>query len=151
MLVVFRNGTASPTSVNQAFVNIGSAVGGVEFGLDGATERLILLKSNILPMFTGATAINNTTSYNIASLTYDTSGNGIIYLNGVSDVSGTNLQTFTNNGQITISSRTDDTEYFMGHIAEVIIYTRSLPVSDLQLVECYLSKRYAISVPFTCS
>lgn len=151
VLVVFRNGTPSPSGVNQAFVNIGSAVGGVEFGVDGGSERLILLKSNILPMFTGVSTITNTGTYYMTSLTYDTSGNGVIYLNGTSDVAGTNLQTFTNSGQITIGSRTDDTEYFKGHIAEVIIYTRSLPVSDRQLLECYLSRRYAISVPFACS
>ena len=151
VLVVFRNGTATPTGVNQAFVNVGSAVGGVEFGLDGATERLILLKSNTLAMFTGVTVISNTTAYNMSTLTYDASGNGIIYLNGASDVSGTNLQTFTNNGQITISGRTDDSEYFKGHIAEVIVFTRSLSAADRQSLECYFSRRYAISVSFACS
>lgn len=150
ILAVFRNGTATPTGVNQALVNVGSAAGGVEFGLDGATERMILLKSNVLAMFTGVTVISNTTAYYITTLTYDTSGNGTIYLNGASDVSGTNLQTFTNSGQITIGGRTDDTEYFKGHIAELIIYTHSLSVSDRQLLECYLSRRYAIGLSFAC-
>lgn len=150
VLVVFRNGTPSSSGVNQAFINIGSAVGGIEFGLDGASERLILLKSNILPMLTGVTVISNTGTYYVTTLTYDTSGNAVIYLNGTNDAAGTNVQTFTNNGQITIGGRTDDTEYFKGHIAEAIVYTRSLSVSDRQSVECYLSRRYAISVPFSC-
>ncbi|MCE9598934.1 MAG: LamG domain-containing protein [Spirochaetia bacterium] len=150
VLAVFRNGTSAPTGVNQALINVGPGVGGVEYALDGASEQLLLLKSNVLPMFVGVSPLTNTTPYRITTLTYDTSGNGIIYLNGATEVSGTNLQTFTNSGQITIGSRTDDTEYFKGHIAEVIVFTRSLSVSDRQSLECYLSKRYAISVSFAC-
>ncbi len=149
VLTVFRNATPS-SAINQAFVNIGSSSGGIEFGLDFTSERLILLKSDLLAVLTGVTTITNTSTYYMTSLTYDTSGNGVIYLNGTSDVTGTNLQTFTNSGQITIGGRTDDTEYFKGHIAEVIIYTRFLSVAERQLLECYLSIRYAISVPFVC-
>lgn len=149
VLTVFRNATPS-SAINQAFVNIGSSSGGIEFGLDFTSERLILLKSDLLAVLTGVTTITNTSTYYMTSLTYDASGNGVIYLNGTSDVTGTNLQTFTNNGQITIGGRTDDTEYFKGHLAEVIVFTHSLSVTDRQLLECYLSRRYAISVPFAC-
>jgi hypothetical protein len=151
VIAVFRNGTSTPSGVNQALVNVGSAVGGVEYAVDGGSERLILLKSNVLPLFTGVTVLTNTTPYHITTTTYDTSGNAAIYLNGTSEASGTNLQVFTNSGQITIGGRTDDTEYFKGHIAEVIVFTRSLSLSDRQSLECYLSRRYANNVPFACT
>lgn len=149
-LVVFRNGAPPPTASHQSLLIIGAASGGIQFALNPASAFLASLKSNSVALFTGVTSNSNTAVFNIGSITYDPGGNDVMYLNGTSDVSGTNVQTFTQDGSLSIGGRNDNSAYFTGHIAEVIIYTRSLSVSDRELLECYLSRRYAISVPFAC-
>ncbi len=151
ILVVFKNGTPSPTGVNQTLVGLGSASGGFQFGLDGATGRLLALKSDILLLFIGVTPITDTSTYYIASVTYDASGNGSIYLNGTSEVNATNLQTLVHQGQVAIGGRYNSTEFLKGHIAEVIVFTSVLSATDRQALECYLAKRYGIGLSFVCN
>lgn len=66
-------------------------------------------------------------------------------------MNATNLQAFVNQGQVAIGARYNSTEFFKGHVAEVIVFTSALPATERQALECYLSVRYNINLSFACN
>lgn len=146
VLTVFRRTVPSGTN---ALVGIGNGSGGFEMRLNA--NPLDVLKANVLGIVSGATAITNTSAAYIGTFTYDVAGNASVFINGTLDGSATNAQVFTlSPAHYTIGAKTDSTEPMEGYIAEVIVFPRAITSAERQLVECYLSRRYAITVPFSC-
>lgn len=145
-------------SVFQRFASSANSV--FSGGLDPAgfqlrtspTDKLEFLNMGVASVLVGVTNLNNFTTPYIGTATYDASGNCALFVNGTLDASALNLVSFTFDaqGSVAVGARAGGSATFNGYIAEVIAYPRAISASDRQLLECYLSKRYAINVPFSC-
>lgn len=145
-------------SVFQRFASSANTIfsGGLDPGgfqlRTSPADKLEFLDMGVASVQVGVTNLNNFTTPYIGTVTYDASGNCSLYENGTLDASSLNLVSFTFDaqGSVAVGARAGGTATFNGYIAEVIAYPRAISASERQLLECYLSKRYAISVPFSC-
>lgn len=98
----------------------------------GASSRALeLLKQNIASMGSSTTLVPLST-WTFVTVTYNSSGQFVYYINGVASGSGTSLQTFTfSNYQIGRKYTTTASEVFNGSIDDVRIYNRVLSQSDM--------------------
>lgn len=102
--------------------------------------------------FTSATAFANSTNYIISTLydgTLAAASRVRVYVNGGLDVTATESSTSIPNyaSNLTIGSlNTGDGRAFGGHIAEVIIFRRSINEAERVIASNYLSAKYDITI-----
>ncbi len=85
----------------------------------------------------------------ISVISADTTNIKSIYLNGNNTVLNSGAAVaLPNMTDLTIGK--NNTNYFVGDIGEIIVFTRALTNSERQSVECYLGKKWGISGP-TCA
>ncbi len=96
---------------------------------------------------TKSASFTNTSTYNIASITYD--GAAVrLFINGVEALgtSGANLGSGTD-GRFTIGRRPNDgTGYMNGSIGEVITFGRTLKSSERIGIEQYLGAKWGVRI-----
>ncbi len=96
---------------------------------------------------TKSVAFTNSSTYNIASITYD--GAAVrLFVNGVEALgtSGGNLGAGTD-GRFTIGRRPNDvTGYMNGYIGEIITFGRTLKINERTNIEQYLSTKWGIPI-----
>jgi hypothetical protein len=94
------------------------------------------------------TATTNTGNWNIVTqLGNFVNGTNILRTNKVQSVSvaaTTGLSTNSTGGPIAAGARGDSLEFMQGYIAEVVCYSKILTATEINLVESYLSSKWAI-------
>ena len=83
--------------------------------------------------------VNNNNSNNITL--YNSNLSGTI---GASDNGAASLN--VSSAGFAIGARTNETAYFTGKIAEILIYDRNLKASEIKSINSYLSKKYKIAL-----
>jgi hypothetical protein len=106
---------------------------------------------NVIALGTGTSTIVSNT-HNIFAVSYINNATSNLFLNGTlifSAIPG--VTAYANNADIGIGKRIAGTEYFNGQIAEVMYYDINLSTPNIQVLQCYLSKKYAITVTHPCN
>jgi hypothetical protein len=120
--------------------------------LDGKTTagRARVNSNGTVVRMNGGTSVDTTgvtsgTTLRIYSVFFNTTNSGM-YINGTSVLSAAN----TGSNSLTalhLGCDASETAFFGGDLAEVIVYAGALSSADREVVETYLSQKYAISVP----
>jgi hypothetical protein len=92
----------------------------------------------------GGSTLNSNTPYSentwvIGGLTYN-NPSGTFYLNGLAD------GTFSRTAASDTTGWRIGSDSLVGDIAEIVMYERVLTASELEKVNCYYNKKYAIAV-----
>ncbi len=94
-------------------------------------------------------AITTNTNYIVVARVNNTQANNItLYINGAqSSAPSTDPSTLDIGAEvITVGARTPGTSHFQGLISEIIIYNRSLKTNEINSINSYLAKKYAIAI-----
>ncbi len=103
------------------------------------THKQESLKTNTASMGVSTTALS-TTAFSSVNVTYD-GANGSYRLNGADDGSFASAQSFTDSLRY-VGSNSGTGEFFAGDIAELLLYTSALDVTERGKVEGYLKKKW---------
>jgi hypothetical protein len=125
------------------FLLAGGATEQFEYHLNGAVgARFIPVTSVLIDQGTAGAYTNG--NAHVFSARTSTSG-GVVRVDG-NDVGTTGVSTLSSNsGNLLLGARSDNTYYFDGYVAEVIIYNTNLSSADRNSVEQYLAERYQIA------
>ena len=113
---------------------------GLAFDINAGNFRL--LKANTALIGSNSTTISNNTFY-IVIVTYDSSGNYAYTLNGASDGSGTNNQTFTNTGT-RIGTSNIDTARLGGDLLAFVKTSAVMTGTEISNLTSYWNTKYTI-------
>ncbi len=134
---------AKSSSSNVQFLIAGGANEQFEYHLNGAAgARFIPVTSVYIDQGTAGNYTNG--NAHVFSARASESG-GVVRVDGVDAGTSSGNILSSNSGNLLIGARSDNTYYFEGSIAEVIIYNTNLSSADRNTVEQYLANRYGIT------
>ncbi|MCU0823775.1 MAG: concanavalin [Leptospira sp.] len=139
---IFQNG--SPSTGKLLYITRAAGNNPNLFDLQGGSTRLVSTLN-----------FHNTLDNNLLTMIHDGT-TGSLFRNGsiVSASSSAGGAYNCGGGQFHLGryfyGGTPDGNYFNGFIGDVLIYNTALPTNDRFIVECYLSSRYKLPVPYTC-
>ncbi len=98
------------------------------------------------------TIMVSNTNY-IASNSYINGATSNLFLNGTLLKSESpSVGNYTNNTNMAIGKRsTSNVAFFNGQIAEILYYDTNLSTPNIQILHCYLSKKYNLTISHTCN